>query len=83
MDILIFGGLGTDAKQLENALAEALRQTKTAASIGKVSSMRQMVAYGINKTPALMINKKIICEGDIPSVEMIMKALEKEIASKP
>ena len=82
MDILIFGGLGTDAKQLENALAEALRQTKTAASIGKVSSMRQMVAYGINKTPALMINKKIICEGDIPSVEMIREALEKDKSAK-
>ena len=82
MEILIFGGLGTDARQLENALAQALRELNMSASIGKVSSIRQMAAYGVNQTPALMIEGRIVCEGTIPSVEEIKKALSSSKSKK-
>jgi hypothetical protein len=76
MEIIMFGGLGTDSRQLENALSVALAELKIQASVGKVSSMRQMAAYGVSLTPALIIEGKIICQGDVPSVELIKKALE-------
>ena len=75
MEIIMVGGLGTDSRQLENALSEALRDLKIQASVGKVSSLRQMAAYGVSDTPALIIEGKIICQGDVPSVELIKKAL--------
>lgn len=76
MEILILGGLGTECRQLENALAEALKELGIRASIGKVSNLRQMSAYGVNKTPALIIGGKIVCEGEIPSVGLLKKELE-------
>jgi len=78
MHILILGGLGTDSRQLENALSEAIAELGIKADIGKVSSLRQMAAYGISRTPALIIDGRVICEGDIPSVESIKKALRRE-----
>ena len=75
MEIIILGGLGTDSRQVENALSAALSELDVQASVGKVSSIRQMAAYGISKTPALIIEGKIICEGDVPSVEQIKKAI--------
>ena len=78
MQILIFGGLGTDCRQLENVLSAAIAELGLKADIGKVSSIRQMAAYGVNRTPALIVDGKIICEGDIPSKETIKKALSSE-----
>lgn len=76
MEILVLGGLGTDCRQLENVLSEAIEALGIIASIGKVSSLRQMSAYGVSRTPALIINGKIVCEGEIPGIEKIKKELE-------
>jgi small redox-active disulfide protein 2 len=78
MQILILGGLGTDCRQLENVLSDAIAELGIRADIGKVSSIRQMAAYGVSRTPALIIDGKIICEGEIPSKDMIKRALAQE-----
>jgi protein-disulfide isomerase len=75
MDIVIVGGLGTDCRQLENALSDALRELEIKASIGRVSGYRQMSAYGVSRMPALIIDGKKIVEGRIPSVEELKEAL--------
>jgi small redox-active disulfide protein 2 len=76
MQILILGGLGTDCRQLENVLSEAISELGIKADIGKISSIRQMAAYGVSQTPALIINGRIIFEGEIPSIEKIRKLLD-------
>jgi small redox-active disulfide protein 2 len=78
MEILVLGGLGTDCRQLENVLSEAIEELGIVASIGKVSSLRQMSAYGVSRTPALIINGKIVCQGNIPRIDEIKKALSEE-----
>ncbi len=77
MDIVIVGGFGTETRQMENTLAEALRQLKLHVSIGVAAGIREMAAYNVHRMPALVIDGKILYDGEVPSVEELKKVLKR------
>jgi len=77
MDIVIVGGFGTETRQLENALAQAIKELDIRVSIGVAAGIREMAAYDIHRMPGLVINGKIISDGTVPSVQELKKILKK------
>jgi len=77
MHIVIVGGFGTETRQLENALAQAIKELDIRVSIGVAAGVREMAAYDIHRMPGLVINGKIICDGTVPSVQELKKILRK------
>jgi len=77
MDIVIVGGLGTETRQLENALAQAVKELGLRVSIGVASGIREMAAYDIHRMPGLVIDGKVIYDGTVPSVQELKKVLRK------
>jgi small redox-active disulfide protein 2 len=67
------------------AKCEALKQAteKAAQSLGvpyeleKVSDLRQIMAFGVMTTPALVMDGKVKVAGKVPSVEEIKGLLQK------
>ena len=77
MDIVIVGGFGTETRQLENALAQAIKELGIHVSIGVAAGIREMAAYDIHRMPGLVINGKIISDGTVPSVQELKKILKR------
>ena len=53
----------------------ALKELNLEASVEKVEDFKDIMAYGVMSTPALVINEKVLVSGRIPSVEDIKKFL--------
>lgn len=78
MNIKILGTGCTNCKNLEKATYNALAETGLNADVSKVEDIRQIMTYGVMRTPALVIDEKVIVYGRVPSVseikEMIVNA---------
>ncbi len=69
--------LGTGCKKC-NELEEATKKTVTVlginATIGKEEDMMNIMSYGVNRTPALVVDGKVVVSGRVPN-EKELKAL--------
>jgi small redox-active disulfide protein 2 len=78
MNIKILGTGCTNCKNLEKATYNALAETGLNADVSKVEDIRQIMTYGVMRTPALVIDEKVIVYGRVPLVseikEMIVNA---------
>lgn len=71
-------GIGCkNCKKTEENAKEALAELGIEATVEKVESMEDIIAYGVMKTPALVIDEKVVVMGRIPSVNDIKKVLQK------
>jgi small redox-active disulfide protein 2 len=81
MEIKILGPGCTNCKRLYAEAEKAVAQSGQPATISKVEAMEDIMAYGILRTPGLVIDEKVVASGRIPSaaeiVTMIMNALAK------
>ncbi len=77
MNIVIVGGFGTETRQMENTLAQAVRELGIRVSIGVAAGIREMAAYDIHRMPGLVIDGKVIYDGEVPDVEELKKVLLK------
>ncbi|MGO9480302.1 MAG: thioredoxin family protein [Candidatus Kryptoniota bacterium] len=77
MKIKILGSGCSNCQTLEKRMAAALDELKVDATIEKVQSFQDIAAYGVMSTPALVINDKIVLQGQVPQVEAL-----KEIVAK-
>jgi hypothetical protein len=75
MDIVIVGGFGTETRQLENALAQAVKELGLRVSIGVAAGIREMAAYDVHRMPGLVIDGKVVYDGTVPSVQELKKVL--------
>ena len=77
MNIKILGmGCCNCVKLYENA-QEAVKDLEIEATIEKVEDMEKIMKYGVMRTPALVINEKVIVQGRIPKKDEIKKLLQK------
>lgn len=71
MEIKILGGNCTNCRALEKAAREAVSQSGVKASVVKVQDMNEIVKYGIMRTPALVVDEKVLSYGRVLSVSEI------------
>ncbi len=79
MDIKILGTGCTNCKNLEKSTYNAVAELEMNASISKVEDIQQIMSYGIMRTPALVVDGKVLVYGRVPSVNEIKEMLLKTI----
>ena len=75
LTIKILGSGCANCKKLEAVAREAATQANVAAEFVKVSDMKEIMAYDVMSTPALVINDKVMSSGRIPATADVAKGL--------
>jgi small redox-active disulfide protein 2 len=77
MDIKILGPGCPKCKTLEQATRNAVSELGIDASVSKVEDIVQIMAYGVMRTPGLVIDEKVIFSGRVPSMEELKEIITK------
>jgi len=75
MVIKVLGSGCANCKKLEANVREALKQLGIDATIEKVEDFKDIMAYGVMRTPALVVDEQVKVMGRVPSIEGIKKYL--------
>lgn len=75
MIIKILGPGCANCKKLEANVKEAVKELGIEATIEKVQDFKDIAAYGVMRTPALVVDEQVKVMGRVPSVEEIKKYL--------
>ena len=73
LTIKVLGPGCANCRKLEEIARAAAASAGVAAEVVKVTDMQQIVAYGVLKTPGLVIDEKLVCSGRIPSAESVVE----------
>lgn len=77
MEIKILGTGCASCKNLEKATREAVQEMNINASVVKEEDIMNIMAYGVMRTPGLVINEKVVLSGRVPSQNELKELLEK------
>ena len=77
MEIKVLGTGCLKCRQLEQTVNEAIKDMETKPTIIKEEDITRIMNYGVMRTPALVINEKVVLSGRIPSVKEIIDLIEK------
>ena len=86
MNIKILGTGCARCHQLEKATREVVKELDIDAIVEEVKDMRQIIAYNVLTTPAMVINEQVVSSGKVPSkaevTQLIINAMAKEEPKK-
>jgi len=77
MKIKILGTGCSNCKNLEKATINALAEMDLTAEVEKVEDIQKIMAYGVMRTPALVIDEKVVLNGRVPSVSELKEIIGK------
>lgn len=75
MEIKILGTGCTNCTNLEKSVREAVAELKLDASVVKEEDIVKIMNYGIMRTPAMVVDEKVIFYGRVPSVNELKEML--------
>ncbi|MGH4118208.1 thioredoxin family protein [Clostridium sp.] len=75
MIIKVLGSGCASCKKLEENTRKAVEELGIEATIEKVEDFKKIMAYGVMKTPALVVDEKVKIMGRVPTAEEIKKYL--------
>jgi small redox-active disulfide protein 2 len=75
MIIKILGTGCSNCKRLEENAKKAVEDLGVEATIEKVTDIKEIMKYGVMKTPAIVVDEKVKAFGRVPKVEEIKKYL--------
>ena len=78
MEIKILGSGCANCKKLEANAKDAISQLGIDASIIKVEDFKDIMKYGVMRTPAIVINEKVKMYGKVCTVDEIKKYIQDE-----
>ncbi len=76
MVIKVLGTGCANCKKLEAHALEAVKELGIQATIEKVEDLQDIMAYGVMKTPALVVDEQVKIMGKVASVAEIKKVLK-------
>lgn len=76
MKIEVLGTGCAKCKQLEKDVYNALAELDIAADVAKVQDLKQIMAYKVMSTPALVINGQVKISGRLPRKEELHNLLK-------
>lgn len=77
MVIKILGSGCSNCKKLEENAKKALKELRIDAKVIKVTEYKDIMAYGVMRTPALVINERVVSYGRVLTVGEIISILQK------
>jgi small redox-active disulfide protein 2 len=75
MEIKVLGTGCPKCQSLEKLTRETVTELKLDASVEKVEDIMDIMGFGVMKTPALVVNGKVVLSGRLPSSDEIKKLL--------
>jgi small redox-active disulfide protein 2 len=72
MEIKVLGPGCANCKRLYQEAEKAVAQSGQPATITKVEAMEDIMAYGLLRTPGLVIDEKVVASGRIPPASEIV-----------
>jgi len=75
MIIKVLGSGCSSCKKLEENTRKAIEELGIEATLEKVTDFKKIMAYGVMKTPALVVDEKVKIMGRVPSPDEIKKYL--------
>jgi small redox-active disulfide protein 2 len=79
MIVKILGTGCAKCKKLEETVKNVVQKNNILANIEKITQIEDIMKYGIMMTPALVINEKVKCYGQLPKDVQILSWLKEEI----
>ena len=83
MVIKVLGPGCMNCKTLERRTQEAVASLGMNAVVEKVVEIREIAAYGILRTPGLVIDGKVVVSGRVPAVDEIKEMIASFSAKAP
>jgi small redox-active disulfide protein 2 len=78
MEIKILGSGCVNCKKLEENAQKAIRELQVDSTIIKVQDIREIMKYGVMRTPAIVIKEKVKMAGKVCTVEEIKRYIVEE-----
>jgi small redox-active disulfide protein 2 len=79
MEIKVLGTGCANCKTLEKAVISVLSELKIEANVIKEEDIQKIMAFGIMKTPGLVINGKVVLSGRVPNSKELKEIIEKSL----
>ena len=76
MNIKVLGSGCSKCAKLEALVKEVVSEKNMDATITKVEDIKEIFGYGVMKTPALVIDEKVVFSGTVPSKSKIEALLK-------
>jgi len=73
--IKILGAGCSKCNKLQNNLEKALKELDINAEVENVKALKEIVAYGVMITPALVVDEKVVSAGKVLSAKELKKIL--------
>ncbi|MFH1057552.1 MAG: thioredoxin family protein [Pseudomonadota bacterium] len=67
MEIKILGPGCAKCHRAEDVVRTAVASSGAAAKVVKVSDMMEIAAHGVMKTPAVVVDGRVVCAGKVPT----------------
>jgi small redox-active disulfide protein 2 len=80
MEIKVLGSGCASCKRLHAEAEKAIAQSGQPAALIKVEAMEEIVGYGVMRTPALVIDGRVVSQGAIPSASEIVSLITTAVA---
>ncbi len=77
MNIKVLGTGCTKCKKLEEVTRKAVEEMNLNATVEKVEDIQKIMQYSVMRTPALVVDEKVVLSGELPSLEKIKEILVK------
>jgi len=75
MEIKVLGSGCARCRSLEKITQKAIEELKLDATLEKVEDIQKIMEYAVMRTPALVINEKVVLSGQVPKVAEIKDLL--------
>ncbi|UCH13256.1 MAG: TM0996/MTH895 family glutaredoxin-like protein [Bacteroidales bacterium] len=77
MEIKVLGTGCPKCKALKKTVTDSLAELDIAADVSKVEDIMKIMEYGVMRTPALVINGKVVLSGYVPDKNEIKNLITK------
>ena len=79
MEIKVLGTGCARCRALEKITQKAVEELELDATVEKVEDIQKIMEYAVMRTPALVINEKVVMSGQVPKVAQIKDLLTQNI----
>ncbi len=75
MEIKVLGTGCAKCKSLEKVTRKAVEELNLDATVEKVEDIQKIMEYAVMRTPALVIDEKVVLSGQVPKVSELKELL--------
>jgi len=80
LSVKILGMGCANCNRLEDSARQAIAALGAEATIDHVKDMSAIMAYGVMRTPALVVNEKVLLSGRVPSADEVRTLIMGQLA---